>query len=88
MLGKFLTFLKSCLLVKGVRQGFVMIWEQYDRMPCGKFTTYHPKGGIKNQIVGTKSGRPYEIYTKDVTISPWEAYFSKEMVAERPLTER
>ena len=88
-LSKFSNSLIRYLLVKGVCKGLVMIWEQYMHKPTGKFTLYDLRTGkIENKICGLKKGKPFHYLIKDITASPWEAYYSKEMIAERPLTEK
>ena len=77
------------ILVKGTYEGgFIVVYGKYMQQAIGKATYYDPRNGrIDNEITGIKNGRSYEIMSKDVTASPWEAYFSKDMIAMRPLTE-
>ena len=77
------------ILVKGTYEGgFIVVYGKYMQQAIGKATYYDPRNGrIDNEITGIKNGKSYEIMSKDVTASPWEAYFSKEMIAMRPLTE-
>ena len=65
-----------------------MIHSKYMQQVIGKATFYDPRNGrINNVLSGIKDGKSYKIKSKDVTASPWEAYYSKEMVAMRPLSE-
>ena len=76
-------------LVKGTYEGgFIVVYGKYMQQAIGKATYYDPRNGrIDNELTGIKNGNSCEIMSKDVTASPWEAYYSKDMIAMRALSE-
>ena len=77
------------ILVKGVFNNcFISVYEKYMQQTIGKSTNYDTiRGTIENRLLGVRDGEEYEILCKDITASPWEAYYNNEMIAMRPLTE-